>query len=70
MELTELPEPVGNLILDSGIKGINLSDGTYYHYSDVISFMKEYADKELATVKAERDRLREFIKKEYPSTGG
>ena len=40
LKLHELPEPIGNFILNSEFEGIALTDGQYYHYSDVCTLLK------------------------------
>lgn len=37
----ELPEPIGNFILNNAI-GVQATDGKYYHYSEVCILLAEY----------------------------
>lgn len=45
MDTQELPEPVGNFILESNAKPVNGPDGNYYHYADVCRLLNEYKKK-------------------------
>jgi hypothetical protein len=38
-ELEEMPEPIGNFIIDNA-KGVMGADGMYYHYTEVIKLLK------------------------------
>ncbi len=40
-ELKELPEPIGNFILEN-ITGVDTPTGVYYHYADVCTLLKKY----------------------------
>ena len=40
-ELKKVEKPVGDFILKNG-KGVQGSDGTYYHYSEVCKLLKLY----------------------------
>jgi hypothetical protein len=43
IELKEIPEPIGNFILDQkDIKYIKGNDGAYWHYKDVITLLSRY----------------------------
>lgn len=53
-QLQEPAKPIGEFILNrSDINGKPLSDGLYYHYSDVCTLLKEYA-----RIQIEKDRER------------
>lgn len=47
--LKEIPKPIGEFIMDNK-KGIQLNNGTYYHYTDVIDLIRtreKQADKKM-----------------------
>lgn len=37
--LKEIPKPIGKFISENK-KGVQLNDGTYYHYADVVDLIK------------------------------
>jgi hypothetical protein len=41
IELVEIPEPVGNFIMENA-NGVMGNDGMYYHYADVCTLLKKY----------------------------
>lgn len=43
MKLEEIKEPIGKLIIDSGL-GKMTQDGLYLRYDDVITMMRKYAE--------------------------
>jgi hypothetical protein len=55
-----IPKPIGDMLIKSG-KGIDLPDGRYYHYADVIGFMRAYADQETASLRNEVERLKGLL---------
>ena len=46
MKLEDIPPPIGQLIIDSGL-GEMTQDGLYLHYTDVITMMRTYAEPQL-----------------------
>jgi len=42
--IEDIPVPIGKFIIDNA-KGIQLADGAYYHYSEVIRLLKLYKRK-------------------------
>lgn len=58
-ELTEIGPPVGQFIIDQkDIQALEMADGHYYHYTEVISLMKRYADKKTSD---EIDRYKQLL---------
>ena len=58
MKMEEIKEPIGKLIIDSGL-GEMTQDGLYLHYTDVITMMRTYAESQLKEVKEENKKLKE-----------
>jgi hypothetical protein len=52
-------KPIGEFILNNAYPTM-LPDGGYYHYSDVCTLLKKYAETENLALKAEVERLREL----------
>ena len=50
MNLDQIKEPIGKLIIDSGL-GEMTQDGLYLHYTDVITMMRTYSESQLKEVK-------------------
>jgi len=44
MEEQEIPKPVGDFIINNA-EGIELPDGVYYHYTEVIKLLKLYGNR-------------------------
>lgn len=45
--LNEIPEPMGNFILNNDFKFTRTPKGNYYHYSEVCRILREYDRKRL-----------------------
>lgn len=56
MKMEEIKEPIGKLIIDSGL-GEMTQDGLYLQYTDVITMMRTYAESQLKEVKELNDQL-------------
>ncbi len=51
-------KPVGEFILQSDAKPIMTEIGAYYHYSDVCTLLRKFAEKEIESLKSENERLK------------
>lgn len=47
MELEDIKPPIGQFIIDSGVKALETQNGHYYHYSDVCILLKKFANQKL-----------------------
>lgn len=59
-EEIEMPKPIGDFVINNA-KGIQGNDGVYYHYSEVCKLLKEYRQSEIDELKAELNRLRDYL---------
>jgi hypothetical protein len=47
IELIEIPRPIySDFIIENG-NGVDLSDGTYYHFTEVIRLLKKWSKEKL-----------------------
>ena len=59
MKDKEIPRPIGDFIIDNA-RGIQLEDGMYYHYTEVIKLLRKYG--EIKQIEKEKlEDFREFL---------
>lgn len=60
----ELPKPIGSFIIDNA-SGVQLSDGVYYHYTEVIKLLRLYESPQIKENKTEK--ILRDLKNKYKS---
>jgi hypothetical protein len=61
--MKEIEKPIGNFVLTNCNTGKLLPDGVYYHYADVCTLLKKYADTETAALRKEVEELKSLVKR-------
>jgi len=62
MKAEKIPEPVGKMIIDSGL-GEMTQNGLYVHYKDVITLMKKYSNEQNKDISIQLETVKYMAEK-------